>query len=70
MDPKVEALVLALNDFAEAALSLDRAWVDAADLGDAAAEGYPFSNSFEEVTYDIVQWCRNAVATLSAKVES
>ena len=70
MDPKVEALVLALNDFARAALALERAWQEADDLTGDAMDGYPLPNAFEEATHDIVKWCRDAAATLSAEVES
>ena len=70
MDPKVEALVLALDDFARAALALEQAWQEADDLTGDAMDGYPLPNAFEEATYDIVTWCRDAAATLSAKVES
>ena len=66
MDPKIEALVMTLDDFAEAALSLAVAWEHAEDLGDAAAEGYPFPNSFEEVTYAILRWTEKAREKLSA----
>ncbi len=70
MDPKVEALVLALDDFARSALALARAWQEADDLTGDAMDGYPLPNSFEEATYDIVTWCRDAASTLTAKLES
>ena len=60
MDAKIEAVVMALDDFAEAASSLLQAWEEASDWVDAAAEGYPFPDSFEDVTYGIVKW-RQAV---------
>ena len=70
MDPKVEALVLALNDFARAAMALERAWQEADDLTGDAMDGYPLPNSFEEATHDIVTWCRDAASTLTAELES
>ena len=63
MDPKVEALVLALNDFARAGLALEQAWQEADDLTGDALDGYPLQNAFEEATHDIVTWCRDAAAT-------
>ena len=66
MDPKIEALIMSLNDFAEAAMALERAWNEADEKdSDALAEGYPFPHSFDEETFDIVTWCQVAVSKLS-----
>lgn len=67
MGPKIEDLIMALDDFAEAAMSLERAWQEAGDLADDAMDGYPFPRCFEETTYDVVQWCKGAVAKLSTR---
>jgi hypothetical protein len=57
MDPKIEAFVMALNDFVEAALILGEEMERASDeLGDCCAQGYPFPNSFDEVAYSIRLW--------------
>ena len=60
---------LSLNDFAEAAMALERTWTAERDVAahDDANEGYPFALSFEEETFEIVTWCRKAVSKISAR---
>jgi hypothetical protein len=66
MNPKIEALIEALGDFSEAAMALERAWLDARDEAEEAMAGYPFARAFEEETFEIVTWCRKASAKLAA----
>jgi hypothetical protein len=63
-DQRIADLIMALDDFKEAALALHKAW-EAMDLAGDAMEGCPFQHSFENVTYDIVQWCSSCTAKLS-----
>jgi hypothetical protein len=63
-------LILALNDFAQAATALVEAWERATDsVSDALREGYPLSRSFDEETFEIVTWCRKASATLTRRLD-
>jgi hypothetical protein len=64
-ESKIEALIIALNDFAEAALALESSWQEAMDLIGDEMGGYPFPHSFEDVTYETVRWCKNAVEKLA-----
>src|SRR4051794_24353748 len=81
MDPKIEDFMMALNDFATAARNLAGQWELASDaVGDHAAVGYPFPNSFDEVAYGIRLWAEVArkaylptlmrEATMPAKIVS
>ena len=69
MDSKIQALILSLNDFAEAAMDLERTWLDASEAAGDAMDGSPFARSFEEETFEIVTWCRKAASKLSALSE-
>jgi hypothetical protein len=68
-DPRVADFVTALDDFAEAAWALDKAWEIASESVDDAADGYPFPNSFEEVAYSIWIWSREAIEKLTTRPE-
>jgi hypothetical protein len=67
-DEKRVALISALDDFAGAAMALDRAWLEAMDVTGDAMEGYPFQDSFDELTCGIVRWCRSCTAKLSRRL--
>jgi hypothetical protein len=67
MDPKLEAFVTALDDFAAAAAALAERWEMASDGADVPVEGYPFPDSFDEVAYAIRRWSEATRESLSAR---